>query len=62
VKIVPLDDAAARAVGQLCGATRTKDVVDASVVLCAQMRGDVVLTSDPEDLLRIDAGLVLERV
>ena len=62
VRVVPLDDAGARAVGQLCGATNTKDVVDASVVVCAQGLGDAVLTSDPEDLLRLDPGLVFERV
>jgi hypothetical protein len=38
VEIEPLDDARARAAGQLCGATRTSDVIDASVVLCARAR------------------------
>jgi len=36
VEVVPLDDASARATGQLCGATGTHDVIDASVVLCAR--------------------------
>jgi hypothetical protein len=36
---VSLDDARARAAGQLCGVTGTSDVVDASVVLCAKRRG-----------------------
>src|SRR5689334_12462760 len=32
IDIEPLDDERARAAGQLCGVTHTKDVVDASVV------------------------------
>jgi hypothetical protein len=62
VQIESLDDARARAAGQLCGATRTTDVIDASVVLCARARGHAVLTSDPDDLRRLDPGLVLHRV
>lgn len=57
VEVVALDDRTARAVGQLCGVTGASDVVDASVVLCARERGHAVLTSDPEDLRRIDARL-----
>lgn len=57
VDVEPLDDARARACGQLCGVTGTSDVVDASVVLCARARGHGVLTSDPEDLRRLDAAL-----
>jgi len=59
VEVVALDDASARAAGQLCGATRTSDVVDASVVLCARDRGAAVITSDVEDLRRLDARLQL---
>jgi len=36
IEIEPLDDRRARAAGQLCGVTGTSDVIDASVVLCAQ--------------------------
>ena len=57
VDVAPLDDAGARRAGQLCGATGTSDVVDASVVLIAQQRGDVVVTSDPEDIRRLDPSL-----
>jgi hypothetical protein len=59
VDVEPLDDARARAAGQLCGVTRTSDVIDASVVLCARARGHRVLTSDPEDLARLDPRLPL---
>lgn len=59
VEVVPLDDATARAVGQLCGVTGATDVVDASVVYCARQRGHAVLTGDPDDLRCIDPRIVL---
>lgn len=62
VDVEPLDDLRARAAGQLCGATGTKDVIDATVVLGARARGDRVLTSDVDDLRRLDRNVVLERV
>ena len=54
---VPLDPALARSAGQLCGRTRTADVVDASVVAIAAARADDILTSDPDDFKRL-ASLV----
>lgn len=57
VDIKPLDDAHARAAGQLCGIAGTSDVIDASVVLCAREHGHGVLTSDTEDLRRLDPSL-----
>ena len=54
VDVVALDDRTARAIGQICRATGATDVVDISVVLCARMRRQAVVTSDPGDLLRID--------
>ena len=55
VEVVPLDDVMARAAGILCGLTGTQDIVDATVVLCAQERGNtLIVTSDPEDLVRLD--------
>jgi hypothetical protein len=62
VRLHALDAHMARASGELCGHTHTRDVIDASVVLCAREHGGVVLTSDPEDLRRLDADLPLERV
>lgn len=59
VTIAPLDGAEARAVGQLCGASGTADVVDASVVLLARRVAGVAVTSDSDDLRRIDPGLEL---
>ncbi len=54
VEIVPLDQQLARARGELCGATDTADIIDASVVILARERGDRVVTSDPHDLRRLD--------
>jgi predicted nucleic acid-binding protein len=62
MEIVPLDDERARAAGQLCGVAGTPDVIDASVVLCARERGHGVLTSDVDDLERLDASLRYVRV
>ena len=59
VEIEPLDDRRARAAGQLCGVKGTADVIDASVVLCARSRGHGVVTSDPVDLVRLDATIRL---
>jgi hypothetical protein len=59
VTIHPLDAATARAAGQLCAATATADVVDASVVILARTVGGVTVTSDPVDLRRIDQGIDL---
>jgi len=56
VEIAALDDQRAREAGQLCGAKRRKDVVDASVILCARARDHRIVTSDPEDMLAFDAA------
>lgn len=56
-EIVPLDDLAARSVGQLCGATSTDDITDAAVAFTARQRGLRVITSDPDDIRRIDSRL-----
>lgn len=59
VVIHPLDAAGARAAGQLCAATATADVVNASVVLLARLVDGVTLTSDSGDLRRIDPTIDL---
>ena len=46
-------DAVARAVGELCGRTRTKDIADAQVAIVAAIQGDVLYTSDPRDMRRL---------
>lgn len=59
VEVAALDDRRARAAGQLCGATATRDIVDASVVLCAREREHSIATSDTPDLARLDARIRL---
>lgn len=59
VAIHALDAGTARAAGQLCAATATSDVVDASVVILARIVGGVTVTSDPDDLRGIDPGIDL---
>lgn len=59
VTVVPLTGGRARAVGQLLGSRQGSDVVDASVVTCAREHGDAVVTSDPDDLRRLDPTLRL---
>jgi len=59
VEVEMLDDRRVRAAGQLCGVKRTADVIDASVVVGARERGDRVVTSDPDDLRRLDARIEL---
>jgi predicted nucleic acid-binding protein len=49
-----LDRDEAQAVGVLCGRSGTSDVVDASVALLARRLRAVVVTSDPDDLRRLD--------
>ncbi|MGA3219760.1 MAG: PIN domain nuclease [Acidimicrobiales bacterium] len=57
--VLVLNDAEARAAGQLCGLRGTTDVIDASVVLCARARRHRVATSDPDDMRRLDPRIEL---
>ncbi len=60
--LVSLDGPEATATGLLLAATRTTDIVDAHVVICARRAEQVVVTSDADDLRRLDPGLQLVRV
>jgi len=59
VRVISLDERAARAAGALCGRSGTDDVVDASVVVCARLHDHVVVTSDSRDLAHLDPSLPL---
>jgi PIN domain len=59
-RVVPLDARTALVVGLLLGRHGCSDVVDASVVVCARTHGKGVVTSDPDDLRRLDPSLRLE--
>lgn len=63
VEIVPVDDELGRRAGLLLGLSRTRDVVDAAIVLLAR-DGDEILTSDTDDLIPLAAasGVDLEIV
>lgn len=58
----PLDRASASLVGQLLAATRTTDIADAHVVICARRARQPVVTSDPGDLRRLDPTLDIVEV
>jgi len=59
----PITDVVARgrvdatSVGRLLAASGTTDIVDAHVVICARRSGQQVVTSDADDLLRLDPQL-----
>jgi predicted nucleic acid-binding protein len=57
VRVEPLDDELARAVGILVGAAGASDVVDGHVALLARRTRATVYTSDENDIHRIDPTL-----
>ncbi len=57
--VVPLDRVAATNVGRLLAASRTADIVDAHVVICARRAQQQVATSDPNELRHLDPSLPL---
>ena len=57
--LVPLNGPDATRTGLLLAATRTHDIVDAHVVVCARRAGQAVVTSDAVDLRRLDSSLQL---
>lgn len=56
-RVEPLDEPRARSAGAACGTAGSSDVVDAAVIVGAAARGDIVVTSDPDDLLRLRDAL-----
>jgi len=56
-RIEDLDETASRAAGQACARSRTSDVIDATVVVGAVARGDLVVTSDPDDITHLATSL-----
>lgn len=60
--VIALDQVLAEAAGVLCGRAGTSDVVDASVALVARRERAVVVTSDIDDLRRLDPGIRLEQI
>lgn len=58
-EVVSFDERSARHASLLLARAGTRDVVDASVAVCAAVHRDLVLTSDPDDLRRLDPTLEL---
>jgi hypothetical protein len=58
-RLVPLDGADATSVGILLAASRTTDICDAHVVLCARRNAEAIVTSDPGDLHDLDPDAAL---
>lgn len=52
--LAPLDGPDATSVGLLVAASRTADITDAHVVVCARRNDEPSVTSDPDDLARLD--------
>jgi len=57
-----LDGPDATQVGLLLAGSRTSDITDAHVVICARRDGEPIVTSDPEDLARLDPDAILVAV
>jgi hypothetical protein len=51
----------ARPVGLLCARSGHDDVIDVHVALCAKQRRHAVVTSDPDDISRVDPALPVIR-
>jgi hypothetical protein len=56
-RIEPFTEAQARAAGAALAASDGRDLVDAAVVVTALARGDLIVTSDPDDLRRIATAI-----
>lgn len=56
-RVEDLDEVRSRAAGQACARSKTSDVIDATVVVGAIARGDLVVTSDAKDMKRIASAL-----
>jgi rRNA-processing protein FCF1 len=61
-QVIALDGALAEAVGTLCARTKTRDTKNACVAIIARQGNALVLTSDPEDIERLDPTLRIELV
>ena len=61
-EVVDVSLAVAKVLGRLLGRSRTSDPIDAHVAWLARERGWPVLSSDRDDLLRIDPTLQVERI
>jgi hypothetical protein len=56
-RVESLTEQQARSAGAALAASGSSDLIDAAVVMAALMRGDLVVTSDPDDLRRIASAI-----
>lgn len=52
--VVPLDRVDATNIGRLLATSGTTDIVDAHVVVCARRSAQLIVTTDPDGLRRLD--------
>jgi hypothetical protein len=57
--VVALGRAEAVDIGRLLALSGTRDVVDAHVVVCTRRTGQTLVTTDPDDIRRLDGALPL---
>ncbi len=55
-EVEDLDELGAKRIGVLLSKSRRRDVVDAAVVVGASLRGDAIVTSDPDDVAHLVAA------
>jgi predicted nucleic acid-binding protein len=60
--LMVLDGPAATSVGLLLAASRTADIADAHVVVCARRTGQAIVTSDATDIRRLDGTVEIVEV
>ena len=58
-RVEELDEPKARSAGAACALAEASDVVDASVAVGAAVRGDVVVTSDADDIQHLASAIGL---
>jgi hypothetical protein len=58
-RLVPLDGSDATQVGLLLAGSKTTDIVDPHVVICARRNGESIVTSDPDHLGALDPEATL---
>jgi hypothetical protein len=61
IEIAIMTPNVARSVGLMCARSGHDDVTDVHVALCARERHHAVVTSDPDDMLRINPALPVIR-
>jgi predicted nucleic acid-binding protein len=61
-EVEPVTEELARRAGELLARTGTSNTVDAIVAVSAAQRGDIIVTSDPDDMQRFADDLPVVRV